>query len=246
MTTESCEHAVGLQDVVKSYTRSDGDVHALAGITVAFEPGVATAITGTSGSGKSTLLFIVGGLDRPTSGEVSVKGQCLNTLSDDALADLRRDHLGFVFQNYHLMPTLSVCENVMLPLAPALGIGLAARGRALHCIERVGLEHRINHLPGELSGGEQQRVALARALANEPSIILADEPTANLDTQTGREIIDLLKEMNESQGVTVVSATHDLKMLDVSDRVVYIRDGGVEQIRNRDEIDIHVGSLDDH
>ncbi|MBT3379499.1 MAG: ABC transporter ATP-binding protein [Lentisphaerae bacterium] len=227
MTTESCEHAVGLQDVVKSYTRSDGDVHALAGITVAFEPGVATAITGTSGSGKSTLLFIVGGLDRPTSGEVSVKGQCLNTLSDDALADLRRDHLGFVFQNYHLMPTLSVCENVMLPLAPALGIGLAARGRALHCIERVGLEHRINHLPGELSGGEQQRVALARALANEPSIILADEPTGNLDSASADVILSLLLELAENDGRTVLLTSHSESVAKRCGRRIRIEHGAL-------------------
>lgn len=206
---ESGEPAVSLLDVVKTYVRSEGDVHALAGVTVSFEPGLATAITGTSGSGKSTMLFLVGGLDRPSSGEVSVKGHCLNTLSDDALADLRRDHVGFVFQNYHLMPTLTVCENVMLPLAPAMGIGLAARGRALHCIERVGLEHRINHLPGELSGGEQQRVALARALVNEPSIILADEPTGNLDSGSADVILSLLLELAEVDGRTVLLTSHN-------------------------------------
>ncbi|MBT5536325.1 ATP-binding cassette domain-containing protein, partial [Candidatus Poribacteria bacterium] len=150
------------------------------------------------------------------------------------------------FQSFNLLVVMSALDNVTLPMIFA-GVSPKERTeRGKELLATVGLGDRYHHLPTELSGGQQQRVAIARALANGPDIILADEPTANLDTQTGREIIDLLKEMNESQGVTVVSATHDLKMLDVSDRVVYIRDGGVEQIRNRDEIDIHVGSLDDH
>ncbi|MBT7095746.1 ABC transporter ATP-binding protein, partial [Candidatus Poribacteria bacterium] len=201
---------------------------------------------GPSGSGKSTLFNMIGALDQPTAGSVTIEGEDMAKLTMEQLAWIRCNRMGYIFQSFNLLVVMSALDNVTLPMIFA-GVSPKERTeRGKELLATVGLGDRYHHLPTELSGGQQQRVAIARALANGPDIILADEPTANLDTQTGREIIDLLKEMNESQGVTVVSATHDLKMLDVSDRVVYIRDGGVEQIRNRDEIDIHVGSLDDH
>ncbi len=221
-------------------------VHALAGVDLAINRGEYLSLMGPSGSGKSTLFNMIGALDQPTAGSVTIEGEDMAKLTMEQLAWIRCNRMGYIFQSFNLLVVMSALDNVTLPMIFA-GVSPKERTeRGKELLATVGLGDRYHHLPTELSGGQQQRVAIARALANGPDIILADEPTANLDTQTGREIIDLLKEMNESQGVTVVSATHDLKMLDVSDRVVYIRDGGVEQIRNRDEIDIHVGSLDDH
>ncbi len=221
-------------------------VHALAGVDLAINRGEYLSLMGPSGSGKSTLFNMIGALDQPTAGSVTIEGEDMARLTMEQLAWIRCNRMGYIFQSFNLLVVMTALDNVTLPMIFA-GVSPKERvERGKELLTTVGLGDRYHHLPTELSGGQQQRVAIARALANSPDIILADEPTANLDTQTGREIIDLLKEMNESQGVTVVSATHDLKMLDVSDRVVYIRDGGVEQIRNRDEIDIHVGALDDH
>ena len=207
-TTPADAPAVRLEHVRKTYARSDGDVHAVDDVSLTLPAGRSVAVTGASGSGKSTLLFLIGGLDRPTAGSITVLGTAVDDLSDDGLADMRRRHIGFVFQNYYLIPTLTVCENVMLPLIPVAGNSLSVRSRALQCIEHVGLERRINHLPGELSGGEQQRVALARALVGGPSLILADEPTGNLDSDTANTVLTLLLDLARKERKTLILVTH--------------------------------------
>ena len=237
---------VAAKGVTKEYRMGAEVVHALAGVDLDIQRGEYLSLMGPSGSGKSTLFNMIGALDQPTAGTVVIEGEDMAKLTMEQLAWIRCNRMGYIFQSYNLLVVMSALDNVTLPMIFAGTPPKERTARGMELLGLVGLEDRYHHLPTELSGGQQQRVAIARALANRPDIILADEPTANLDTTTGREIINLLKELNESQGVTIVSATHDLKMLDVSDRVVYIRDGGVEQIRNRDEIDIHVGSLDDH
>ncbi len=201
--------AIRAVELVKMYPRSEGNVYALDRVTLSIPCGSSTVITGPSGSGKSTLLFLIAGLARPSEGHVTVLGQDLTGMNDDELADMRRNHIGFVFQNYHLIPTLTVCENVMLPLTPARLDALKVRARALHCIEQVGLQKRINHLPGELSGGEQQRAALARALMNDPELILADEPTGNLDAKSADTILSLLLDLGRSNRRTVILTSHN-------------------------------------
>jgi putative ABC transport system ATP-binding protein len=189
---------------------------------------------------------MIGALDIPTGGKVYIDDQDMSQLSQSQIAWFRCHRVGYIFQSYNLLHVMTALENVTLPMIFA---GLSADDRnekGTKLLERVGLGDRIYHRPDELSGGQRQRVAIARALANAPSIVLADEPTANLDTVIGREIIDLIKQLNAEQGVTIISATHDLKMLDVSDRVVDIRDGKVERIRNRDEIEIRVGEVGGH
>jgi len=229
--------------VVKEYRMGDNIVRALAGIDLEVERGEYVSIMGPSGSGKSTLFNMVGALDKPTSGEVFIEGQNTSSLSQSQIAWLRCHKIGYIFQTFNLLPVMTALENVALPMIFA-GLSESERKKkAAELLASVGLGERLDHKPDELSGGQRQRVATARALANGPSIILADEPTGNLDMKTGREIITLLKELNEKNNVTVITATHDLKMLDVSDRVVYIRDGKVERIRNRDEIDLRVGSV---
>jgi len=220
--SQSVIHADG---VCKVYPRADGDVRALDGVSLTVAVGETVAVTGPSGSGKSTLLSLIAGLDRPSAGELTVLGQRLSDLREDDLADLRRRHMGFVFQNYHLIPTLSVWENVMLPLLPQLGNSLELKARALHCIEHVGLEKRIRHLPGELSGGEQQRVGLARALVTDPTLILADEPTGNLDAESAGIILDLLFGLVKDGGRTVLLTTHDRNVARRCARELHMRDG---------------------
>jgi putative ABC transport system ATP-binding protein len=222
------QDAVQTETVMKVYARADGDVRALDGVTVSIAPGETVAITGPSGSGKSTLLSLIAGLDRPSSGDLVVLGQRLSGLTEDGLADLRRRHMGFVFQNYHLIPTLTVWENVMLPLVPQHGNSLELKGRALHCIERVGLPKRIQHLPGELSGGEQQRVSLARALITDPTLLLADEPTGNLDAESAGVILDLLFGLARDGGRTVLLTTHDRAVASRCGREIRMRDGRLE------------------
>jgi putative ABC transport system ATP-binding protein len=200
---------------------------------------------GPSGSGKSTLFNMVGGLDKPSAGSCFIDEVDLAQLTAFELAWLRCRKLGYIFQTFNLIPVMTALENVTLPMIFA-GMStddMLDRGKML--LELVGLGDRLHHKPFELSGGQQQRVAVARSLANSPSIILADEPTGNLDLGTGKEIISLLKELNVGSGVTVISATHDLKMIDVSDRIVHIRDGQVERIEKRSEIDLQVGSFGD-
>lgn len=226
--TTTHHQAVLVEALERVYRRADGDVHALHGITLQIDTGDTVAVTGPSGSGKSTLLSLIAGLDRPTEGRLVVLGQNLSQLSEDDLADLRRRHMGFVFQNYHLLPTMTVCENVMMPLVPQFGSSLELKAKALHCIERVGLEARINHLPGELSGGEQQRVGLARALITDPTLILADEPTGNLDSASAAVILDLLFEVAAAGQRTVILSTHDRSVAERCRRELHLVEGRLD------------------
>jgi putative ABC transport system ATP-binding protein len=224
------EAAVVLRDVKKTYEQAKVRVDALRGVDLDVSPGEFVAITGPSGSGKSTLLHLAGALDLPTSGTLTVLGQSLGALPDHQLASFRRRRLGFVFQFFNLLPTLTAVENAALPLLldgmprdEALG-----KGRAI--LERVGMGERMEHRPEELSGGQQQRVALARALVADPAILLADEPTGNLDSEAGAKVLDLVDEARKSRGLTVLLVTHDPGVAKRADRIVRLRDGRVETI----------------
>jgi len=231
------------ENLERVYRMRGSEVYALRDISLTISAGEYISLMGPSGSGKSTFFNMIGGLDFPTKGSISIGGRGLRSLRSDELAYLRCANIGYIFQNYNVIDVVSALRNVMLPMR-FLGLtSQEAQRKATGLLERVGLGHRIHHLPGELSGGQQQRVAIARALANEPSLILADEPTGNLDSKTGLAIVELLSELSRERGVTVVSATHDSRMLDVSDRVVYLRDGTVERIARREELNIQVGSI---
>lgn len=236
---------VRVRGVDKTFTKGGETVWALSGIDLDIYSGEYVSIMGPSGSGKSTLFNMIGALDKPSAGEISVGGVSLPSLSSSHLAYFRCKHIGYIFQSYNLIPWLTAIGNVMLPMT-FLGVEEGrARQRAVDVLEMVGLAHRLNHVPGECSGGQQQRIAIARALANDPAIILADEPTANLDQKTGREIIDLMKNLCVSQGVTVITATHDFKMLKASDRIVWIKGGKVDRVEDASKLDIVVGGVDE-
>jgi len=219
-----------LQDVTKTYVQTRRRVEAVRGVSLAVEPGEMLVLLGPSGSGKSTLLHLLGGLDVPTSGRVLFHGRDLGALPDDELTLLRRDRIVHVFQFFNLLPTLSAAENAALPLLLGGTSADEARERASAALERVGLAGRADHYPEELSGGEQQRVAIARALTVRPEVLLADEPTGNLDTATGREVLAILREMAGDEGRSVVMVTHDEAAAAVGDRRARIRDGRVESI----------------
>ena len=219
--------AVEAREVSKVYGEGGAEVHALRGADLVVGSGDFVAIMGPSGSGKSTLLHIVGALETPTGGTVAVGGLHYEGLDDKELTRFRRDHIGFVFQFFNLLGSLSAAENVVLPALIAGDHDPATAGRALELLERVGLGDRAGHVPAELSGGEQQRVSIARALLRSPELILADEPTGNLDTRAGRGVLRLLREMNHEHGQTIVMVTHDPAAAAVSDRVVFLRDGRV-------------------
>jgi putative ABC transport system ATP-binding protein len=215
-------------DVRKTYRIGNVETHALRGATLDIYANEYLSIMGPSGSGKSTLFNMIGGLGKPTSGQVYIDQVDIAKLDHNELAWLRCRKIGYIFQAYNLIQVMTCLENVMLPMSFA-GLGSdEARDKAMHLLRLVGLEHRPLHKPAELSGGQQQRCAIARALANSPAIVLADEPTANLDLHTGEEMIELLAELRDMLGVTVISATHDLKMLKRSDRILWIEDGRVE------------------
>ena len=219
-------------------------VHALADIDLDILKGEYLSVMGPSGSGKSTLFNMIGALDRPTSGEVSISGVDLAGLASLQLAYFRNNYIGYVFQSFNLLPSLTALRNVALPVL-FRGVSHAeAEARAADVLSQVGLGERLHHRPDELSGGQQQRVAIARALANEPMIILADEPTGNLDLHTGEQIIEILSALTRQHGVTVISATHDHKMLDTSDRVVWISEGRIARIEKRENLNIKVGRID--
>ena len=220
---------VHLRDVVMRLPSGSGPVTILDGVTLAVPAGQFLAVTGPSGSGKSTLLGLIAGLDRPTSGSIAVDGRELSSLDEDALARLRRDTIGYVFQSFHLIPTLTALENVAVPLELAGAADPAGQAAAL--LAEVGLAGRAHHYPAQLSGGEQQRVALARAVANRPALLLADEPTGNLDSATGAQIIDLLVAWNRKRRGTLVMVTHDPALACHADRVVELRDGRVASDR---------------
>ncbi|UCE16607.1 MAG: ABC transporter ATP-binding protein [Candidatus Bathyarchaeota archaeon] len=219
------------KDIKKTYKMGDVLVPALKGVTFKVEKGEILTVFGSSGSGKSTLLHILGALDRTDEGKVFVGGIDLSTLNDSELADLRLRKVGFVFQFFNLLPRLTALRNVELPLTLADVSDKECREKASEVLKLVGLEGRMNHRPTELSGGEQQRVAIARSLVNDPSIILADEPTGNLDTKTGFEIVQLMKRLNEEKGQTFVVVTHDPAMAETADRIIYLKDGLIEGIK---------------
>ncbi len=245
------EYAAGKQVVVavrqvsREYRITDEVVRALRGVTVDVYGGEYLSIMGPSGSGKSTLFNMIGGLDRPTTGTVTVHGVTISDLSRMHQARLRNRCIGYIFQSYNLIPVMTALQNVMMPLMLGGTEPSGAADRAADLLKDVGLGERTHHRPDELSGGQQQRVAIARSFANDPDIILADEPTGNLDTKTGEQIIEMLSNLSKKRGVTIISATHDHKMLAVSDRVISIRDGQIEKIELRSQLRITVGSIDE-
>ena len=227
------ETAIRSVNLTRAFRMGEATVEALRGVNLVMPPGQFAAMVGPSGSGKSTFLNLVGGLDRPTEGELWVDGVELGSSDEKALTEHRRRRVGFVFQSFNLLPRLTALENVALPL---MFTGVTerdrlARGREL--LAGVGLEDRIAHRPTQLSGGEQQRVAIARALVAEPAIILADEPTGNLDSVTGQEIMALLRNLNRDQSVTLLLVTHDLEAAAFADRVIHLRDGRVVELEER-------------
>jgi putative ABC transport system ATP-binding protein len=227
--------AVEARDVARSYELDGVSVEALRGVTLSIDQGDYVAIVGPSGSGKSTLMHLLGCLDRPTSGSLLLGGRDVAELSDSELADLRNHTIGFVFQSFQLLGRTSALENVALPLVYR-GLRRAERRvRAAAALDSVGLGHRLGHRPGQLSGGEQQRVAIARALVGEPTVLLADEPTGNLDSRSGADVMALLSRLNAERGVAIIVVTHDLEVAAHARRRIDVRDGLVERDSNHDE-----------
>ena len=214
-------------DVRKAYRQGENEIVALAGVSLDIPRGAFTAIMGPSGSGKSTLLHLMGGLDRPSGGELLVDGRLIGQMADDEVTLFRRTSIGFVFQFFNLLPTLTALENVTLPFVLDGRHKAESDQKAAMLLEKVGLEKRKQHLPEELSGGEIQRVAIARALAFNPPILLADEPTGNLDSKTGQSVLSLLRQINQENGSTVVIVTHSQEAAGCADRTIYLRDGRV-------------------
>ncbi|MGQ9566195.1 MAG: ABC transporter ATP-binding protein [Candidatus Bathyarchaeales archaeon] len=222
-----------VKGVKKAYRMGNVSVPALRGVSFSVEGGEFVAILGPSGSGKSTLLHVIGGLDRPDEGTVFIDGEDIFTLNSNQLANVRLRKIGFVFQFFNLLPRLSALKNVELPLTLADVSEKETTEKAKNLLALVGLGERMHHRPSELSGGEQQRVAIARALINDPKIILADEPTGNLDTKTGWEIVELMKSLNAKKEQTFIIVTHDPSIAEEADRIIYVKDGVVEGIKER-------------
>jgi putative ABC transport system ATP-binding protein len=244
---------VGLADAVvqaraveRDYGQGDALVRALAGVDLDLQRGAYTAIMGPSGSGKSTLMHILAGLDRPTAGNVWIDGQEITTLKERALTQLRRDKIGFIFQTFNLLPTLTAAENIVLPLT--IAGRKADDGWVDQLVATVGLGDRLTHKPSELSGGQQQRVAVARALASRPAVLFADEPTGNLDSRTGEEVLQLLRHSREELDQTIVMVTHDAHAATYADRIVFLKDGAIAHDcgrLGRDDIYDVIKSLED-
>ena len=237
------EILISVRNLRKTFDLGKIQVLALKDIDLDIFRGEYLSVMGPSGSGKSTLFNMIGALDRPSSGDVTVAGVELSKLSPRKLAHFRGNYIGYVFQAYNLLPAYDAVTNVCMPLLFSGMSHKDATARATDVLTKVGLGHRLTHRPDEMSGGQQQRVAIARALANDPAIILADEPTANLDLNTGEEIIALLSQLSRELGVTVITATHDHKMLDVSDRILWIADGKVKRLERRADVNIQIGSV---
>jgi putative ABC transport system ATP-binding protein len=222
------EWVIETQDLTKTYQMGDQAVHALNGLSVKIARGEVVAIMGPSGSGKSTLMNIIGCLDVPTSGEYELDGERITNLRDDQLAEIRNRKVGFIFQSFNLLPRASALANVELPMRYT-GITRGRKERALSALAAVGLEDRTHHRPSELSGGQQQRVAIARAIINDPAIILADEPTGNLDSKSGKEILDLLLRLNQERNTSLIIVTPDPVIAAQTQRIIHIRDGQLEE-----------------
>ena len=238
------ELVIRAQNLTKVYAMGAEKVYALKGVSLDIFRGTYVSIMGPSGSGKSTFFNIVGGLDHPSSGEVFMDGQRFGDLNSSQMAWVRCHKVGYIFQSFNLVPSMTALDNVAIARIFAGRTPPDARRDAAAVLEQVGLGHRLHHIPAELSGGQQQRVAIARAMVNKPEVILADEPTGNLDLHTGEEIISLLSKMQQEMNITVITATHDMKMLAASDVVVWISDGKIERVAKRDEIKIEVGTID--
>jgi putative ABC transport system ATP-binding protein len=220
---------IKIRDITKIYRMGTQEVHALRGVSMNVRRGEAMAIMGPSGSGKSTLMNIIGCLDQPTSGSYHLDGEDVSQMSEDELAAVRNRRVGFVFQSFNLLARTTALENVQLPLVYA-GISLQARReRATEVLQAVGLGDRLDHMPNELSGGQQQRVAIARALVNRPSIILADEPTGNLDSKSGKEVMEILETLNREHNITIVLVTHDPRLREYAGRVLHLFDGRIRR-----------------
>jgi putative ABC transport system ATP-binding protein len=237
---------ISVRDLVKTYHVGDVSVHALRGVSLEIEAGEFVAVVGPSGSGKSTLMHILGCLDPPTSGQYFLDGADVSHLSDDQLSEVRNHKIGFVFQSFNLLPRTSALENVELPLLYNSGGGLSAsarRERALEALQTVGLEDRAEHHPNQLSGGQQQRVAIARALMNHPSILLADEPTGNLDTRTSIEVMDIFQSLRVERSITIVLITHEPVVAEYGSRIVAFKDGRIVSDRPNDRQRMARGEL---
>ncbi|NLX05289.1 MAG: ABC transporter ATP-binding protein [Phycisphaerae bacterium] len=239
----SDENLIEIRNLNKTFNLGKIVVRALKDVSLDIFRGEYLSIMGPSGSGKSTLFNMIGALDRPSSGQVTVAGVDLTKLTSRQLAYFRGNHIGYIFQTFNLIPAYNAIDNVALPMIFSGRSYDEAVERAKEVLAQVGLGHRVTHRPDELSGGQQQRVAIARALANQPAIILADEPTGNLDLHTGEEIIGLLKQLSRETGVTVITATHDHKMLDISDRILWIKDGAIDRLERREDVNIRLGTV---
>ncbi len=237
------KNIVRVSNVTKTFRLGKIEVHALKGVNFEVVAGKYISIMGSSGSGKSTLFNMIGGLDKPTSGKVFIDDVDIAQLDAYELAWLRCRKIGYIFQTFNIIQVMTALENVTLPMIFAGMNNDEAVEKGIRLLELVGLGDRFRHKPFELSGGQQQRVAVARALSNDPAIILADEPTGNLDLNTGEEIITLLKHLNQERNVTIISATHDIKMLNISDQVIWISDGRIDKIEDRRELSISVGHI---
>jgi putative ABC transport system ATP-binding protein len=230
-------------NVTRKYTMGKESVWALNGVSLDIYKGEYLSIMGPSGSGKSTFFNMIGALDFPTTGVIEFMGADLFSLPEEQQAWIRCNKIGYIFQTFNLVTVMTALENVALPAVLRGDSPEEATEHARKVLEIVGLGHRLDHLPMQLSGGQQQRVAIARALVNQPAVILADEPTGNLDSKTGLEIIELLCRLQREQNVTIITATHDARMIAVSDRVIWIRDGKLERIALRNELNVQVGGL---
>lgn len=242
--TEDRDIIARLIDVKKVYGEGEAATHALRGINFDIFRSEYLSIMGPSGSGKSTLFNMIGGILPASSGMVFIDEVDIAQLDAFEVAWLRCRKIGYIFQSYNINPILTAIENVIMPMTFAGVSDDEARERAVELMELVGLGERIFHRPYEMSGGQQQRIAIARAMANQPAIILADEPTANLDVKTGEEIKDLLVKLKEEKGTTIICTTHDMKMLNISDRILWINDGQIDRVQLREEVNVEIGSIE--
>ncbi len=232
------QHTVRAENLTKIYKLVGETIYALNSLNMKVKEGEFIIIMGPSGSGKTTFLNMIGALDRPTSGEVYIDERPLSKMNQKELASFRTFKIGFVFQTFNLIPALTALDNVMVPMVFAGHSRNDRKKKAIEKLKLVDLEDRLHHRPDQLSGGQQQRVAIARALANDPSLVLADEPTANLDLTTGFQIVELLRRLNQETGVTVINSTHDLKLIDIADKISWIRDGKITRTQEKISVEI--------